>query len=304
MLRHFCAGLIEDAWINLHDILCAHKRGKAREEEEEEREVREEVCARWGTRIAYGGSMYLNCRWSPQKSSLRETVGVAGIRRVRRDIEKKKEKEREAGPEEQRVPSGGSRSVSSLSFSSPFFLPVGRRSRALFSLLLAGGDRRKGTHEKKETDARARARAQEPRSVWKTHSRRGKFRGKGAKAPRPTRVRASRCIPARFCVYTREIACLWRRTWRSSRILQLTLGASASLAFSERNSRRRLTLYCTKLPILTRDQRRRFRGSKKDKASEIRKNVRSATSHKERAVTSKSDNALLYIRRVTNHNNG
>lgn len=99
------------------------------------------------------------------------------------------------------MPSGGSvrSAFFSFVFYFPTFLPVGRRSRALFSLLPA----REREREREIKRKRRKEETAADRSVRKVLAAR-----KISRAKEPTESARVRKYSARFCVNTREVACL------------------------------------------------------------------------------------------------
>lgn len=157
------------------------------------------------------------------------------------------------------MPSGGSvrlASFFSFVFYFPSFLPVGRRSRALFSLLLAreqekkrrGRERKRDRHEKKK---------QRRTEACERCSRRGKFRGRKT-LHRPTplaRVRALEPSPSRISraiLRLRSLGCVSLTPHDAFRIPINSRLTTGIVNFHRRNSRPRLTLCCEDLVIFIR----------------------------------------------------
>lgn len=162
-------------------------------------------------KCACGASMYLNCRWSPQNSSLWND-GVANGNR-------EDEEERNVGVRRSNTCLQGGRFLFFRFL--PFILSdrsMGRRSRALFRYCSRERHRRQ-RHEKKK-------RRLEVRSVWKMER---KFRRQEV-SPRPYEFACERLDVLRDFVLTFAWgACLLRRMRLFK--FQLTLGIAASLIF-------------------------------------------------------------------------
>jgi len=141
-------------------------------------------------KCACGASMYLNCRWSPRNSSL-WSDGVANGNR-------EDEEERNAEVRRSNTCLQGGQFL--LFRFLPLILSVqsmGRRSRALFSLLLAG-ETRKAKTRKEETAVGSQERVKDGKKISKRRE------------VSPYGFACERLDVPRDFVLTREVACLLR----------------------------------------------------------------------------------------------